>query len=148
MSSLEFVTHSQAHLHVGEVEEVVHVSTGCIFVIRDKNLRNTKTKYLILCYRNRTHLFGLRKDTGNKYSAYLGPAEHFMSDVVAGFHDSVTVQLEGDDRTCSSKTWKSQSDSNSLLLYDSTAPFTLQQNTGLPPHCHFNTHFGCETAFN
>lgn len=34
----------QAHLHVSEVEEVVHVSRGCILVIGDKNLWGEKKK--------------------------------------------------------------------------------------------------------
>lgn len=41
-NSLYSDTHSQAHLHVGEVEEVVHVSGGCIFAVRDKNLWGKK----------------------------------------------------------------------------------------------------------
>lgn len=36
--------HLQAHLHVSEVEEVVHVSRGCILVIGDKNLWGEKKK--------------------------------------------------------------------------------------------------------
>lgn len=30
---------------------------------------------------------------------YLGPTEHFIGDVLAGFHNSVAIQLEGNDWT-------------------------------------------------
>lgn len=45
MSEDQFVlghNNSQTHLHVCEVEEVVHISRGRIFVIRDKNLLKKK----------------------------------------------------------------------------------------------------------
>lgn len=54
---------SQAHLHVSEVEEVVHISRGRIFVFRDKNLRRKKH---ILGYKN---ICKTKKDKCHNYSA-------------------------------------------------------------------------------
>lgn len=50
MSDEQFVLmrdRSQAHLHVSEVEEAVHVSRGRIFVIRDKNLWGKNTSNIL-----------------------------------------------------------------------------------------------------
>lgn len=49
---------------------------------------------------------------------YLGPTEHFVSDVLAGVHNSVTIQLQGNDRTFSSETWKSKSYIATVLATD------------------------------
>lgn len=34
---------------------------------------------------------------------YLGATEHVIGDVLAGFHNSVTIELHGNDRTFSSE---------------------------------------------
>lgn len=39
---------SQAHLHVSEIEEVVHVSGGSVLVIRDENLQGKKNSEHII----------------------------------------------------------------------------------------------------
>lgn len=62
-NSLYSDTRSQAHLHVCEVEEVVHVSGRCVFVLRDKNLwggKNTTRSwfdfFFFFCLRKKTYL--------------------------------------------------------------------------------------------
>lgn len=101
--ALIHTNYSQAHLHVSEVEEVVHVSGGGIFVIRDKNLLKKHNIFLDVRYffLMTVNQFVYNHNRWTLQIDYLGATEHFVGDVLAGFHNSVTIQLQGNDRTFS-----------------------------------------------
>lgn len=86
--------HLQAHLHVGEIEEVVDVLRRRVFVVGDKKLQDKKIAVNVTS--SKTQSEAIRIGPGPR-CAHLRHAEHLTGNVLACFNNSVPVHLKGND---------------------------------------------------